>query len=116
MSEFLWSFNLCLFILIVSSVSVAGWPPIGKELLTGLTICSFCILTVCIFCYFRFGFEDGIWVLIAPVPCHCILVTFTIIYRIHVGHESFLSNIVEKKDLSVCINLGNNFIHFKLML
>ena len=27
-----------------------------------------------------------------------------------------LSNIVEKKDLSVCINLRNNFIHFKLML
>ena len=25
----------------------------------------------------RFGFEGGIWVLIAPVPGHCILVTIT---------------------------------------
>ena len=28
----------------------------------------------------RFGFEDGIWVLIAPVPGHCLLVTYFHIY------------------------------------
>ena len=27
--------------------------------------------------FFRFGFEGRIWVLIAPVPSRCILVTFT---------------------------------------
>ena len=30
---------------------------------------------ICNFSYSRYGFEDGIWVLIAPVPGHCILVT-----------------------------------------
>ena len=58
----------------VSSVWVAEWRPIGKELLTQLTICSLCILTICYFSYF--GFEGGICVLIALVPGHCILVTF----------------------------------------
>ena len=28
----------------------------------------------------RFGFEAGIWVLIAPVPGHCLLVTLIEIY------------------------------------
>ena len=30
--------------IIFSSVSVAEWPPFGKQLLTRLTICSLCIL------------------------------------------------------------------------
>ena len=33
--------------------------------------CLFVILFIS-----RFGFEDGIWVLITPVPGHCLLVTF----------------------------------------
>ena len=57
-----------------SSVYVAEWPPFGKELLTRLTICSLCILTV-ILVISRFSFEGGIWVLIAPVSGHCLLVT-----------------------------------------
>ena len=55
---------------------MAKWPPFGKELPTLLTICSLCILTICNFSYFPFGFEDRICVLIAPVPGHCILFTF----------------------------------------
>ena len=52
-----------------SSVWVAEW----KELLTRLIVCSLCILTFFfILVIFRFGFENGI----APVPGHCILVTF----------------------------------------
>ena len=56
--------------IIFSSVSVAEWPPFWKELPTRLFVGSLCILT--------FGFEGGVWVLIAPTPGHCILVTFII--------------------------------------
>ena len=37
---------------IFSSVWDAEWPAFGKELLTRLTICSLCILTICNFRYF----------------------------------------------------------------
>ena len=39
---------MCVHI-IVSSNWAAEWPPFGKELLTRLTICSLCILTICNF-------------------------------------------------------------------
>ena len=39
-----------------SSVRVAEWPAFGKELLTWLTICSLCILTICNFSYFPIWF------------------------------------------------------------
>ena len=55
---------------------VAEWPYFGKELLPRLTICTLCILTLCNFTYFRFGFEGWIWVLIASVPDVGILFTF----------------------------------------
>ena len=42
--------------IIFSSVWVAEWPSFGKELLTRLTICSLCILTICKFSYFPFWF------------------------------------------------------------
>ena len=58
-----------------SSVWVTEWPPFRKELPTRLTIDSLCILTICYFSYFSFGFEGGIWVLIDPFPGHCKLVT-----------------------------------------
>ena len=54
-----------------SSVWLAVWPPFGRELLTRLTICSLCVLTVVILSISRFDFEGGIC-----VPGHCILVTF----------------------------------------
>ena len=59
--------------IIFSSVSIAEWPPFGKELPTRLTICYlvFCLFVILVIC--RFGFEGGIWVLIAPVPGHCII-------------------------------------------
>ena len=52
---------------IFSSVWVAKWPSFGKKLLTGLTMCSLCILT-CNFSYFPICFERWIWVVIASVP------------------------------------------------
>ena len=42
---------MCVHILF-SSVWVAEWPPFWKELLTRLTICSLCNLTICNFSYF----------------------------------------------------------------
>ena len=56
---------MCVHI-ILSSVRVARWPSFGKELLTRLTVCSLCFMYFCMFCYFLFGFEDMIWVQIAP--------------------------------------------------
>ena len=46
--------------IIFSSVSVAEWPPFGKELPTRLTICYlvFCLFVILVIC--RFGFEGGI--------------------------------------------------------
>ena len=38
-----------------------------------LTICPLCILTICIFSYFPFCSEGGIWVLIGPAHGHCYL-------------------------------------------
>ena len=51
-------------------------------MLTRLTICTLCIVTNCSLSYFPFGFEGGILVLIAPVPGHCILVTFSTIWNV----------------------------------
>ena len=34
------------------------------------------ILTICYLVISRIGFKGKIWVLIAPFPCHCSLVTF----------------------------------------
>ena len=57
-----------------SSVWVAEWPLFGKDLLTRLTICSLCILTICKFSYFFL--RAVFWVLIALVPVNGICVTF----------------------------------------
>ena len=59
--------------IISSSVWVADQPPFRKELPTWLTICSLCILTICNLDVSCFGFKGVIWVLIAPVPGHFIL-------------------------------------------
>ena len=42
--------------LVFRSRWVAEWPSFGTELLTRLTICSLCILTICNFSYFPYGF------------------------------------------------------------
>ena len=67
---------ICVHIILVR-FWVAEWPPFGKELLTRLTICSLCILTIYNSIISRFGFVGGIWILIFLVPGLCILITFT---------------------------------------
>ena len=47
-----------------------------KELPARLTLSSLCILSICNFRISLFGFEGRIWVLIAPVPGHCLIVSF----------------------------------------
>ena len=74
--------------IIFSSVWIVEWPSFGKELLTRLTICSLCILTIYNVRYFPFWFEDWVWDLIASFPGFCILFT-----SIHVRH---LSNVKKK--------------------
>ena len=58
-----------------NSVLVAEWPPFGKELPFRLAVSSHCILSICNFSYFPFGFESRVRFLIASVPVHCLLVT-----------------------------------------
>ena len=41
-------------------------------------VCYFYILTIVILAISHFGFEGGIWVLVASVAGHCILITCTL--------------------------------------
>ena len=50
------TFHLTCVHIMFSSVSVAEWPSFGKQLLTRLTICYLCILTICNISYFPFVF------------------------------------------------------------
>ena len=54
------TFHLMFVHIIFSSINVAELPPFWKELLTRLTICSLCGLSITNFSNFRFGFERGI--------------------------------------------------------
>ena len=62
--------------IIFSAVWVAELQLYGNELLTLLTTWFVCIMLICNFGLSCFGFEGGIWVLIAPATGHCLLVTF----------------------------------------
>ena len=70
------TFHLKYVKMFFSSVYVAEWPPFRKELPVRLTLCSLRIISVCNFSYFPFRFEGRIWDLIAPIPGHCLLVSF----------------------------------------
>ena len=71
-----------MFILFLSSVWVAEWPPFVKKLLARSTICSLCTLTICNFSYFPLWFEGWILVPIASVPGLCILFTLTHLLKV----------------------------------
>ena len=51
------TFHLMCGHIIFSSVWVAEWPHFGKELLTRLTICCLCILTICNFPFLSGGLD-----------------------------------------------------------
>ena len=70
------TFHLIYVHIIFSSISVAEWLRFGKYLLTRLTICALCILTICNIRYSPFWFEGWILLLIASVPDLYIFFTF----------------------------------------
>ena len=79
------TFHLTCVHIIFRSVWVTEWPPFGEKLLSRLTICSLCVLTIIlgvILVISRFGFEGWVWVMIASVPDLCIPFTFIQEYRI----------------------------------
>ena len=59
---------VCIICLFFNSVQVTDKLP------SRLTLYSPCIMSIFDSSYFPFCFEGGIWVLIAPVPVHCLLV------------------------------------------
>ena len=59
--------------IILCSVKVAEWPPLGEKLLTQLIIQSRCILSMCCLRYFRVWFRRQVFVLFVSVPDHCLL-------------------------------------------
>ena len=63
---------MCIHIFFLILFRVLSGHLLGKKLLIRLTICSFCILTICNFSYFPLGFEGWICALIASVPVLCI--------------------------------------------
>ena len=64
---------MCLKI-ILSMVKVAGWQPLGEELLTRLTMCSLCKMSFVILAIS----QCSIVVLIVTVPGHCLFLTSVI--------------------------------------
>ena len=70
------TFHLMHVKIVFNSVFVAELPTFGKELPARLTLCSLCIMSICNLVIPLFGFEGSIWVLIAPVPGHCLLLAF----------------------------------------
>ena len=67
--------------MIFSEVEVAEWPSVLKQLLTQLTVCSLCSISICNSSRFQFWSEGMTLVLIAPVPGHCL--TFTLRVEVH---------------------------------
>ena len=77
-SEFRWCFTLCLFIILLvrsgllSDHLLGNSCPLGKPFVFGVS-CLFVILVIS-----HLGFEGGICNMIALVPVHCFLITFTL--------------------------------------
>ena len=59
-----------------SLVLVAEWPPSGKELPLGLPRVLIVFGQFVILVISSFGFEGGVWFVIAPVPVYGLLATF----------------------------------------
>ena len=64
---------------VFSYVSVAEWPPFGRELLIRFTVGSLVFWLIVFLIISHFGFEGETLVLIASVSGHCLYFTFYII-------------------------------------
>ena len=74
------TFHLMFVHYTVSSVWVAEWPSLGKELPTWLAMCSRCIFSVCNLVISPCGFEGGVGFFITRIHVHCLLVAFILLY------------------------------------
>ena len=79
---------ICVHRIIFNWVWVAEWPPFGKELLTRLSICCLCILTICIFSYFPFRCK-GLHLGSASGPGLCILLLLHGVQRRMISVDNF---------------------------
>ena len=74
-------FEPCVRFHIFISIRVTEWPPIGKLLLTLLTMCFLNIRTLLsINCFPTSFFWSENFFLIAPFPDHCLLVPIYTVY------------------------------------
>ena len=71
-------------IYIFSSVWVAMWPHFGEGAAHSIDHMFSLYFDYLLFIIVRFGFEGGVGVLIAPVPDHCLLVSFKVRFRVTV--------------------------------
>ena len=69
---------VCSYYLLIRSRLLSGHL-LGKGWSLGGPYILFVFWLIVILVISSFGFESAIWVLIAPVPGHCILVTFRLI-------------------------------------
>ena len=73
--EFRWRFTLCVFKLFLVHLRLQSGQLLRKNCSLGCPYVLFVFWLFVILVISRSGFEGGIWVLIAPVHGHCILVT-----------------------------------------
>ena len=75
---FLVSVSVTFHLMFVQIVLVQSRLMSGQLLTRRLSVCSlFCLLAILVIS--RFGFKGRIWVVISPVPGHCLCVTFIIL-------------------------------------
>ena len=67
------TFHLMYVLIVLVRCRLLSGHLLGKSCPLGL-----CIMSIFNFSYFLFGFEGGLWILIASVPCHCLLVVFSL--------------------------------------
>ena len=75
-SEFLWCFALCMFLLFLVRFGLLSGHLLGTSCSLGWPY-VLCILIICNLSCFQLWFEGWIWILIVSVPGLCILFTFT---------------------------------------
>ena len=91
----------CVCFHIFIHVRVTKWPPIGKLLLTRVTICFLSIRTYsCQFSFSHLDFWSGNFFLIGLFPYHCLLVPF--FTSLSIDTTSSFTDIVLHNDIDIC--------------
>ena len=69
-------FHLCLFIILLVQFWLLSGHLLGNSCPLGMQFLLIVLYLFVIFIYFPFGFKSGICLMIAPVPVHCVSITF----------------------------------------